>query len=135
MPERPLFGGGPETLGLRTDAAFERYDADLNALIRNTVDVAHNEYLNILVNQGIPALLAYFALLGLGLRRFVRSAASDPGTAICGVAVLSYSLQALFGISSPISTPFFWIALALLLHRRRHHISSPSSRHRHSLTK
>lgn len=113
--ERPLLGGGPDTLGLRTDAAFERYDETLGILIRSKVDTAHNEYLNILVNQGLPALLSYLAALILAAVRWVKTAPENPTAAICGGAVLAYCIQAFFGISSLITAPYFWIALACLL--------------------
>ena len=112
VPERPLLGGGPDTLGLRTDAAFERYDETLGILIHSSIDTAHNDYLNILVNQGIPALLLYLGALTASALRWLRNGAGDPAAAICGCAALGYCIQAFFGISSPISTPYLWLALA-----------------------
>ena len=113
--ERPLLGGGPDTLGLRTEAAFERYDEALGILIRSSVDAAHNEYLNILVNQGLLALAAYLGALAAAAVRWVRTAAEKPASAICGGAVLGYCVQAFFGISSPISAPYLWLALGFLI--------------------
>lgn len=114
VPEHLLLGGGPDTLGLRTDAAFERYDETLGILIHSAIDAAHNEYLNILVNQGLLALLAYLAALIASAVRWVRRSAENPAAALCGCAVLGYCIQAFFGISSPISTPYLWLALAVL---------------------
>ena len=115
VPERLFFGGGPDTLGLRTDALFERIDEAQQIQIRSFVDTAHNEYLNLLVNNGLLALLAYLAALGLVFVKWVRHAAQNPAAAICGGAVFAYAAQAFFGISSPISAPFFWAALGLLI--------------------
>lgn len=120
IPERLLFGGGPDTLGLRTDAAFERYDEALGILIHSSVDAAHNEYLNILVNQGLLAFLTYMAALLTAAARWVRTAAGDPASAICGGAVLGYCVQAFFGISSPISAPYLWLALGFLINSVSH---------------
>lgn len=53
VKERPLFGGGPDTLSHRITAYFERYDEATNIMRRSGIDTAHNEYLNILANQGI----------------------------------------------------------------------------------
>lgn len=117
VPERLLLGGGPDTLGLRMEVGFERYDEALGMVIRSSIDDAHNEYLNILVNQGLLALLFYLALLGRAAIRWVKAAVRDPAAAICGGAVLGYCIQAFFGISSPISAPYLWIALALLIGR------------------
>ena len=114
VQERPLLGGGADTLGLRTDAAFERYDEALGITIRSAVDTAHNEYLNILINHGLSALLAYGTLLVSSAAKWIRRGSSDPVTALCGCAVLGYCIQAFFGISSPITTPYLWLALALL---------------------
>lgn len=114
VPEHPLLGGGPDTLGLRTDAAFERFDETLGLLIHSAVDTAHNEYLNILINQGMLGLLAYLAVLVASAVRWLTRAQENVTTAVCGCAVLGYCIQAFFGISSPISTPYLWMALALL---------------------
>lgn len=114
VPERPLLGGGPATLGLRTDAAFTRWDETLGATLRTTVDIAHNEYLNVLVNQGALALGCFLGALALCARQWVHTAARSPLATLSGAGVLGYCIQAFFGLSSPITTPFFWIALALL---------------------
>ena len=110
-----LFGGGPETMGLRTDAYFERYDEDLGVLIQSFVDTAHNEYLNILVNQGLLALLFFMGALIVSAIQWGKLAPDNPGVAVCGGAVLCYCIQAFFGISSLITAPFFWITLAILV--------------------
>lgn len=120
VPERLLLGGGPDTLGLRMEVGFERYDEALGMVIRSSIDDAHNEYLNILVNQGLLALLCYLAMLGRAAVKWARAAIQDPAAAICGGAVLGYCIQAFFGITSPISAPYFWIALALLTSRLEH---------------
>ena len=77
------------------------------------IDVAHNEYLNILFHQGLPALGCYLAMLAmLGWRWLhTRSAAA----AILGAGVLCYAVQALFGFSMCPSAPFFWAVLGLLM--------------------
>ena len=115
VPERLWFGGGPDTLGLRTDALFTRTDDALQMQITSSIDTAHNEYLNLLVNNGLLALLAYLAALGFALVAWIRKAHRNPVAAICGAAVLAYAVQAFFGISSPINAPFFWSSLGLLI--------------------
>lgn len=117
VKERPLFGGGPDTLSRRITACFERYDEARNAVIRTGIDAAHNEYLNILANQGIFALLCWLGALGCSVVRFVRQAGERPAVLICGSAVLGYCVQALFGISMCLSAPFFLIAWAMLENR------------------
>lgn len=115
VPERPLLGGGPDTLGLRSTAYFEHYDEQLDMMIRSKIDTAHNEYLGILVNQGLPALIFYWTALAVAAVQWVKRADKDPEIAICGIGVLGYCIQAFFGISSPITTPFLWLMFGLLL--------------------
>ena len=100
VPEHLLLGGGPDTLGLRTDAAFERYDETLGILIHSAIDTAHNEYLNILVNQGLLALLSYLAALLASAIHWVRRVALR----LCGArllhsGVLWHQLPNLYAVS------------------------------------
>lgn len=108
--ERPLLGGGPDTLGLRGLEPFTWY-RDGRA-IPSDVTAAHNEYLNILVNQGVFALAAYLGLLGCSLARCLRKA-DEPRFALCGVGLLCYAAMAAFSISTCITAPFVWLLLAL----------------------
>ena len=112
--KRPLFGYGPDTMALAQIPPFERYDPELNLLIRGTIDSAHNEYLNVFFHQGIPALAAYLgALAALAALCWKRSRDSAE-TALLGAAVLSYAIQAFFNISTCIVAPLFWALLGLL---------------------
>ena len=115
IPQAPLFGGGPDTFGIRTDAMFERFDETTGMLIQSNVDVAHNEYLNILVNQGSLALVFYLGALFFAIKEFIQKASTSITTAICGGALICYLIQAFFGICSPISAPLFWISLAIVI--------------------
>jgi putative inorganic carbon (HCO3(-)) transporter len=113
--DRPLLGGGPDTLALRNDIFFERFSPELGTYIRTGVDAAHNEYYHILLCQGIPGLLLYLASLGCALALWIRRSPESSAAAILGAGVLGYCIQAFFSISSMISAPFFWLALGLLL--------------------
>lgn len=113
VKEAPFLGGGPDTLGQRGIPSFSRFSEELGTTITAGIDVAHNEYLNILVNQGALSLLPYVAVLILTCVKWWRDT-SDNAVAACGCAVLFYSIQAFFGISMPITTPYLWIAIAIV---------------------
>lgn len=115
IPQHPLFGCGPDTLGLQIDAAFERINKSVGAVIHSQVDNAHNEYLNMLVERGAVTLMIYLALLVQCAYHWVRNAAKQPAVALCGGAVLTYCIQAFFGLSSPASAIYFWLALGGLI--------------------
>ncbi|MBO4831499.1 MAG: O-antigen ligase family protein [Oscillospiraceae bacterium] len=111
--ERPLFGGGPDTLGSRDLPPFVRWDPEYG-MLKRSIDAAHNEYLNILVNQGFFALVSYLSSLIAGAVHWYRPD-NDPAAAAAGGAVLFYSIQAFFGISMCLSAPYMWLALGILL--------------------
>lgn len=114
VAEQPWFGGGPDTLGERMTAEFRRYDAETGVLYRAAIDTAHNEYLNILVNEGALALGAYLAALLCSFVAFLRKNPQSTAVALCGAGVLGYSVQAFFGLRMCMTSPFFWIAWGLL---------------------
>ncbi len=111
IKERPLFGGGPDTLSRRMTVYFSRGD------VVRSIDAAHNEYLNILANQGIFALLSYLAAILSALVNWYKN--NSTAAAAAGAAVLCYCIQAFFGISMFIVTIYFWIALAYLERENR----------------
>ena len=86
-------------------------------MIQTGIDAAHNEYLNILANQGVFALLFWLGTLICSAVRFVCRGGQEMHVLICGSAVLGYCVQAFFGISMCISAPFFVLAWALLENR------------------
>lgn len=114
VAERPWFGGGPDTLGERMTAEFQRYDDAKGVMYRATIDTAHNEYLNILVNEGALAFMAYMVALLWSFVAFVKQSGKNTAVALCGAGVLGYSIQAFFGLRMCMTSPFFWISWALL---------------------
>lgn len=108
-----LFGTGPDTLAAAELEGFSRYDASLEMLLVAQIDLAHNEYLNILVSQGLPALLAYLGALGITLARWWKHGRSSPVLAVCGAAILWYSIQVFFSFSLCATAPLFWAVWAL----------------------
>lgn len=111
--ESPILGGGPDTLGLRGLAGFSRYNEATGTIVTGSIDAAHNEYLNIFVNQGIFALAAYLSAIFISTIRWWKNI-EDHAKAIAGAAALFYLIQACFGISMCITAPYLWIALAVL---------------------
>ncbi len=111
VPEQWLLGSGPDTVGLLGLVPFVGENGGGEQVVR-AIDVAHNEYLQILICQGVFALAAWLGLLlslGTGWLRS-RNAAGK----ILGCGVLGYAMQAFFGISMCITAPLFWLALGLL---------------------
>ncbi len=108
VKQKPLFGGGPDTLGLRGLPYYLWYSGATP--VHSYITAAHNEYLNVLVNQGIFAALCYIALPVMALIKLYRS--KKESVIIASGAALCYSVVALFGISMCASAAFYWILLA-----------------------
>lgn len=108
IPDAPLLGCGPDNLGA-AGLYFERYDPERNILWHSAIDTAHNEFLNVAVQQGLPALGCFLGAIGLALLNRRRD-----GTAMTARAgLLCWGVQACFGFSMVNTAPLFWIALAL----------------------
>jgi len=114
VPEHLLLGAGPDTMAWGGLEPFTRYAPQTGQTLVGEIDVAHNEYLNVLYHQGIFALAAWLGALVLLAVRWVRRAPADDRTAILGAGVCGYCVQAFFGFSMCVTAPFFWLALGLL---------------------
>lgn len=109
--QRPLLGGGPGTLALR---GLEPMSWVQNGeAVALTVSSAHNEYLALMADVGIPAFLCAMALPVLALRQAWRSGTRRG--AICGTALLCALAQSLFAVESCITAPYALLLMALLL--------------------
>lgn len=109
--EAPLFGGGPDTLAQRMTFTFTRYSQELGTTIEATVDSAHNEFLNIAVNLGLPALGCYVGGLlcwGYALRRRL-----SPTVLVLLPGIVGYLVQICFTVGATGVILLFWIFLAL----------------------
>ena len=72
------------------------------------VDMAHNDYLNIAANTGIPSLVLYVLALGISFVSWLKNS-RDVAVLVCGAAVLCYCVQIFFSFSLCITAPLFWI--------------------------
>lgn len=114
IPENLWFGRGADTLSASNIEPFSRYHSGLDIYIQARIDVAHNQYLNILYHQGIFALIAYFVMLLSSAKLWFQNACEDTVTAVLGGSILCYCIQDFFGISTCGTAIYFWIFLALL---------------------
>lgn len=112
-PEHFLFGTGPDTMLYGGLEAFTRYDESLGGTIIGRIDVAHNEYLNILYHQGIFALAAYLGALAAAAKKWLRDSGRNALVAVLGTMLLCYGIQAFFGFSMIMTAPYFYLTLAL----------------------
>ena len=102
---RLLTGTGVDTFATRFNAFLEKYFTENPEAERLPFyfDNPHNEYLALVVDCGIPAMLLYAALIICGC--FGAKAWRD--------SVLCYGIQALLSFSVCIVAPMFWVMLGM----------------------
>ena len=104
-----LTGTGADTFAMRFSAYQNRYELAHpdSALVAEDYDSPHCEYLALLVNNGIPALLCFLVLVAAGCF----------GIPVWRDGVLGYGMQAFLSFSVCILAPMFWVVLGLSLAR------------------
>lgn len=111
--ERPLLGGGPDTLTLRTALGFSRYVPETGRTLSNHVDNAHNEFLGYLVNTGLLGLAGYLSVLGASLTSALRLR-KNPLISAMACGAVCYLIQSFFGLGLCVIVPLPWIFLGLI---------------------
>lgn len=123
IPQYFWFGSGPDTFAVVfPDIPEEKEIYFNNPNIK--VDKAHNEYLQLAITLGAPALLFYLLFILFIFYSSVKSySTKNPDHQLLilglGAAISSYLIQAFFNISVVTVAPFLWIFLGLLYHLAR----------------
>ncbi len=112
FPEKPFFGGGPDTLVLRLDIDFSRYSEELGSELQSYVDNPHNVYIAYLVNLGILALIAYLCMILFTLKHVLKS--QNRQILAIGIALISFWTEEFFGLGLPIVSPIMWLIWGLV---------------------
>lgn len=113
IADRPWLGGGPGTLAARLDIVFSRV-TETGVTLTTRVDNAHNIYLQLAADLGLPALAAYLLLLGALTAGWWRNRGANGATAVLGAAIVCYAAQDAFNLGSILVQPLFWLLAALL---------------------
>jgi putative inorganic carbon (HCO3(-)) transporter len=108
-------GSGPDTL----EFVFPATKQEKKKILYNpdaVVDKAHNEYLQMAITLGVPALLIYLIMVLFIINyafKAIRTSIGQDNLLLYGMlgAVLGYLIQAFFNISVVPVAPLFWILL------------------------
>lgn len=117
LDDRPFFGYGPDTFAEIFSATSEEKLQFLGGEI--IVDKVHNEYLQIAITMGTPALIVYLSILYIVFRNTIIATKQtvrkeDQLLGYGFIAVIAgYAVQAFFNISVITVAPFFWMLLGL----------------------
>lgn len=116
---RPLVGQGPGAVALRfVDWQHEADDRGVSdKRFRGVTDHVHNDYLEALVERGVPGLLSLLApLLSIWTLLWARARPSPPLTAACAAAVMAGAACAFvdFPLARPAELVWWWTAVAVV---------------------
>ncbi len=107
IDENPLFGIGPD----RFSTIFSE---KLGTIFKGKVlDKAHNEYLDVLICNGIIGLGTFMTFLVGLLVRTVRHSKVCRCAGVMAVVIFAYMVHAFFGYQLPLQSPVVWAVLGL----------------------
>ena len=122
-PLRKLFGAGPDCFKAYSYSIPEYADLLYQYWKPNILTNAHNEFLNLLICIGIVGLLAFLAMLGMGVWRFFKAwEKNSEGTentwlsafVLAGMlSILAYAGHNFFCYQQVCCTPFLFIVMGL----------------------
>ncbi|HEY3375262.1 MAG TPA: O-antigen ligase family protein [Candidatus Aquicultor sp.] len=113
IADRPVLGYGPEQIGYW----FPTYKTARHVMLdpNGMADRAHNEFLQIAVDAGLPGLFLYIWLFAVALWIAIKRGASKQKPYLMGIsaALIGYIVQAQTGISALFIAPLVWSLLAI----------------------
>ncbi len=105
-----LFGYGNESFGIYMKAYY--YD-DMTNIVGKIYDNAHNELLQYLVTLGVVGLVAYVGVFVASVVYMLKHGKSNYLVYAFVAATVGYFVQALININQPITTPLYFVIMAL----------------------
>lgn len=112
IPERPIFGSGPDNFGIVFMNRFQ------NEVYKDWtyiyVDKAHNEYLQIATATGVPSLIIYLSFIFVILRKGIKKSKDNIYIIALLGSIIGYLTQAFFNISVVSVAPIFWVMLGAI---------------------
>jgi hypothetical protein len=74
---------------------------------------AHNEWLTILVNQGIIGIVGFAGIICSAVYRYIKNRKVCVAAAVCGMGILAYTINNIFSFQTSINTPTMFVLLGI----------------------
>jgi O-antigen ligase len=111
FPNNPIIGSGPDTF-------YHAFPPDAHGFEQHSFDTAHNEYIQILICQGILGLVSYLVFLVTASVKAIPKAFRSPQVMTVLVAFVGYCVQAFANIRLPITSQLLWVFAGMLANRK-----------------
>lgn len=121
----PMLGIGPDNFKNFFAKYFHDEAVEMFPSSNGGLDKAHNEFLDVLISNGILGLLAYLAFFGSLLYYAFRKSANKGLAPVFGIAVAAYMAHAFFGYQLPLHSPVMWVMIGMLACLCRAECDSP----------
>ncbi len=109
-----LFGIGPDGMPsyLYADGSERLVELVRNTFDDNRLTNAHNEWLTILVNEGVFGFVSYVGMMVTAICRFLRRR-KDPIVTACGFCLLAYTVNNMFSFQQAMNVATIFIVLGI----------------------
>lgn len=100
-----LIGVGPDCMWSYINSGSDaKLLADVKELFGEArLTNAHNEWLTVLINEGILGLIGFGGMIVCGIREFLGKAKGDPIVMACGFSLLAYTVNNIFSFQQAMS--------------------------------
>ncbi|MCM1118792.1 MAG: O-antigen ligase family protein [bacterium] len=110
-----LVGVGPDAMGLYIHSGIA---PELKRLVedyfgRLILTNAHNEWLTVLINEGILGAVGYIGLMVTAVWRYLRAGGKDALAGAAGMGILAYTVNNIFSFQQVMSTSAVFIILGI----------------------
>jgi len=114
VPKYALHGSGPDTFDI---PFMQAYMKDIKDTFGHIIifDKAHNEYLQIAVTMGIPALVTYLLFIALLLWKSFKTSKNIKILIPLNICIIAYLIQAFFNFSVVAVAPLYWALLGVIV--------------------
>ena len=109
-PLQKIFGYGNESIGKLMQS---RYYSEMVEITGKKYDNLHNEMLQYLVTTGIFGVASYISVITASFIYIGKRMKDDPLAIACLASGSAYVAQGLVNLNQPITTPFFFVVIAL----------------------
>ncbi len=112
-PLRKLIGIGPDCFAGYLYSVPELADRVYAQFGNSRLTNAHNEWLTILVNQGILGLICYAGIWCSAFYNFMKKAHIRPALYLCAASILAYTVHNMVSFQQVLNAPFAFIMLGI----------------------
>ena len=110
-----LFGVGPDSMVLYIQSGA---DKELLAMIREVfinrcLTNTHNEWLTVLVNEGLLGMIAYVGMIVSAIVRYIKGGRASSWAGACGFGILAYTINNMFSFQQAMATGTMFVLLGM----------------------